>query len=697
MPSLVCLLSAFLLDAAADAAADEACPERLSGAPDGAVQGSSLIQFQTMRQTGILPLDAAEREAANAQVSTPPPSKVPDGALQKDLSDNLVSFGWQNKLLEVDGGCPAGYTFTQQNVWGRGRRFTHVDAIEKCAKVCTDRPGCTEFEYAFSGNERTKCGTYTGGKVAGRQRAGWRTCVKATTAGPYVPGTPGAPWTAEEAAAVKGALIAMFQETWGISPWKQGVSAGTLLRLSFHDCLKYANGAGGCDGCLNWWGVDVPHFEGPSHQSKVRVLKEGEGANNGLGPAVRALEEIYTKPLSALLPHSLQGTGKSRADLWSLAGIVAVEYTMDINNEVCATGATPRQTIRRSPLGLGQCLYAQDEEQCAARPSRPPIFKTGRRDCVTILSPNYKTERAETHPDNHGNGVKTAQFFKEQFDFSGRETVAIMGAHTIGRYHISATGFKYVWTPRSEWSFNNEYYRNMMLDTDASWVFNNDDCPKIGDAYGVKPHQRWAVKANLITTDGGPIQWVKFSHVGPDCRAGRGETQYWSDSYWQCCNATGIPGAVTRPDSNRPLGSDSLEQDDNEFSGCEKWKILWARDHALLNTDIGLLLHFETDANGFPKGCPGLEGFDSASVRPGGPTKNRTILPLMNGSPRRFAWQDCGKETHAEPPSDRPLHEHVEEFARDQTAWLDAFIPALEKYMESGYLPGELRQVDRSR
>ena len=28
-----------------------------------------------------------------------------------------------------------------------------------------------------------------------------------------------------------------------------------VLRLSFHDCIRYEDGTGGCDGCLNWHGV----------------------------------------------------------------------------------------------------------------------------------------------------------------------------------------------------------------------------------------------------------------------------------------------------------------------------------------------------------------------------------------------------------------------------------------------------------
>jgi len=98
------------------------------------------------------------------------------------------------------------------------------------------------------------------------------------------------------------------------------------------------------------------------------------------------------------------------------------------------------------------------------------------------------------------------------------------------------------------------------------------------------------------------------------------------------------------------------------------------------------------DAQGFPQGCPGLENYNSRTV-----TKwsSRPIVWITTQYGRRWAWQDCGKETHAEPRTDRPLHEHVEEFARNQTAWLDAFIPAMEKYMESGYGPHELAPVYR--
>ena len=70
-------------------------------------------------------------------------------------------------------------------------------------------------------------------------------------------------------------------------------SASKVLRLSFHDCLKYTDGSGGCDGCLNWKGVGVYYEDAPGEQlyEDVRLTD-----NNGLRPAVEVLEAVYTVP-----------------------------------------------------------------------------------------------------------------------------------------------------------------------------------------------------------------------------------------------------------------------------------------------------------------------------------------------------------------------------------------------------------------
>ena len=72
-----------------------------------------------------------------------------------------------------------------------------------------------------------------------------------------------------------------------------------MLRLTFHDCV------GGCDGCIN---VNDPD-------------------NAGLGTLVADLEQVYQEEgLVDII---------SRADLWALLGIWAVEQTIAKNNEEC--------------------------------------------------------------------------------------------------------------------------------------------------------------------------------------------------------------------------------------------------------------------------------------------------------------------------------------------------------------------------
>ena len=83
----------------------------------------------------------------------------------------------------------------------------------------------------------------------------------------YVPGTPGASWSLQEMLVVKAKLYALFSEQ-GQSITSRDRKPGALygfwlsfterkaLRLGFHDCLKYTDGSGGCDGCLNWKNVD---------------------------------------------------------------------------------------------------------------------------------------------------------------------------------------------------------------------------------------------------------------------------------------------------------------------------------------------------------------------------------------------------------------------------------------------------------
>ena len=86
-------------------------------------------------------------------------------------------------------------------------------------------------------------------------------------------------------------------------------------------------------------------------------------------------------------------------------------------------------------------------------------FKTGRADCITTESRSYVSLQEENHPSIMTNGEGTVNFFKNDFNLTGREIVALMGAHSLGRLHVQHSLLPYVWTSRGTQMFNNHYYK----------------------------------------------------------------------------------------------------------------------------------------------------------------------------------------------------------------------------------------------
>merc|ERR1719210_2086290 len=142
----------------------------------------------------------------------------------------------------------------------------------------------------------------------------------------YTPGSPGAAWSRAEVLAVKAKLRMSFSKAWAMPGWANtalgttdpgdnggGYSAAKVLRLIFHDCLKYSDGTGGCDGCLNWEGVGFRHKDATDNFKFPNV---GKTNNNGLKWTVEVLEAIYTNAtfpinLAPALSISLKDSGKS--------------------------------------------------------------------------------------------------------------------------------------------------------------------------------------------------------------------------------------------------------------------------------------------------------------------------------------------------------------------------------------------------
>jgi hypothetical protein len=162
--------------------------------------------------------------------------------------------------------------------------------------------------------------------------------------------------------------------------------AATYVRLGFHDCVP--NGvAGGCDGCVN-------------------LISNPE--NNGLLPAVQALAPIVSDLENAAL-------GVSRADfLWAYASLVAAEVSQD------TLDFTGNFVVGRVNCETARTCSSRDPVVCATNgPDQQSDFP----------SPDLTTHQL-------------IDFMAEAFGYDADETVAIMGAHTLGRVLPENSGFE---------------------------------------------------------------------------------------------------------------------------------------------------------------------------------------------------------------------------------------------------------------
>ena len=264
----------------------------------------------------------------------------------------------------------------------------------------------------------------------------------------YVPGTPGSDWTGAEIESTRARILQAMDPDWevqfnmyGRGHWgvhgKQ-VTENKMLRLAFHDCVRYTDGTGGCDGCLNWRGVGA---ETPSifdHSDNYKYDPVNQTDNNGLEDVVEQLELIYTTidwPLrQASLTGSLQQLGKSRADLWQFAGLVALERALERANRACDLDKWSRQQI----------TLLESREACEFKLRAPLKFWSGRADCASEDGGSgYKASKTEVQPRLLGDGKHATDFFLEEFGMSPEHSQALQAVH--GAVHSSSIGTKYTW------------------------------------------------------------------------------------------------------------------------------------------------------------------------------------------------------------------------------------------------------------
>jgi hypothetical protein len=238
------------------------------------------------------------------------------------------------------------------------------------------------------------------------------------------------------------------------------VLAPKFVRLAFHDCV------GICDGC-----VDMTN-----------------GDNNGLDIPINALDPVVQK-------YANQNTNLSRADIWALAGL---------------TGADKSQAGKGGQVNFPMTWYGRvncENAQITCFNNKNQI-----QPCNATRGPN----RSLPSPD-----LTTADllhWFSVNFGYNASETVAIMGAHSIGSLTRQNSGFN----GPNGWDganlvLGNEYYAGIVggnngtsdsLQTKLNapnWglnFVNNSDIPNVPNRYQwQRPNQNSTTFELMLNSD----------------------------------------------------------------------------------------------------------------------------------------------------------------------------------------------------
>mmetsp|Transcript_3807 Transcript_3807/g.8577 ORF Transcript_3807/g.8577 Transcript_3807/m.8577 type:complete len:354 (+) Transcript_3807:2470-3531(+) len=179
-----------------------------------------------------------------------------------------------------------------------------------------------------------------------------------------------------------------------------------LVRLGFHDCV------GGCDGC-----VDLDNVN-----------------NNGLLHPIQQLGPV----VNAYAQH-----GVSRADIWALAA---------------TTGADVAQG--REQVNFDFDFYGR--VNCEDAASAAGVECTNADGQVVPCDATHGPHRVLPSPDLNTHGVM--EYFRLTFGFTMEQTVALMGAHTLGGLRHINSGFEgNGGRVRQQDVLNNAYYAGLVV------------------------------------------------------------------------------------------------------------------------------------------------------------------------------------------------------------------------------------------
>lgn len=211
-----------------------------------------------------------------------------------------------------------------------------------------------------------------------------------------------------------------------------------FVRLGFHDCT------GGCDGC-----VDLTF-----------------GDNAGLDIPIDALAAIVQRYENDIL-------GISRADIWVMAALLGADVAQERSDT--------KVDFSLQYIGRKNCEDLYDE--CFDQDGNI-------RACSATLGPHVHL------PEPHITTSEIFHFFRDEFGFNMRQTVALMGAHTIGTLTREHSGFDGPngWV-RDHFLLDNDYYHELvggsegdgmdqLVDLAPPWLrflIDNSDLPGIPD------------------------------------------------------------------------------------------------------------------------------------------------------------------------------------------------------------------------
>ena len=402
--------------------------------------------------------------------------------------------------------------------------------------------------------------------------------------------------------------------------------------------------------------------------------------------------------LSKMMVESPRDLGMSRADLWSFAGLVALDRVQQQSRKLC----------EEDKHGLTCNDWKSSCWSPFPEKFKNSLFKTGRVDCIPSSSATskqgYLASKVESTPDQNGNGPKTAKYFKDNFNMNPREALALMGAHTIGEYSTFQTHIDYAWVrahgSRRNQVFNNEYYKTL-----AARPHHTKDKYCVGTIDGGPPKHEWYVKNLLFEffwPQGGKwidkprrLLWNHFVTRGPVCAAQEEDKNGDGDMFW---NVPELDATVQKYGyssfwkyccENKKTGckkENKCEQD--LFKQCTRTVQNRIRH---LSSDVGFYLKWETDALGYPTGCDAFAGIGQQESIWNSPKNfaNKDGLQQASGKVRNDRRAGCPlqdmKDGHG-----KDMWETVEMFADNQELWIQAFVKAWRKMSIKGYKSNEL-------